>query len=115
MWKTGIAVLGMATLCLGMSIAEAQQGREEMPTAAEVYLGKVTELGRAAGGTPAGVRTPVSYDGEGEVDGRRCYLFTVYADLPDRYERLGSYAAGKDGNAYYRLDVLTGEYRRLKP
>ena len=115
MWKrAGIATLGTVVLCLGLSIAAAQQTGGEMPAAAETYLGKLTEYGRADGETPADVRTTVSYDGEDKVNGRRCYLFTVYAALPDRYERLGSYAVGKDGKDYYRLDVVTDEYHPMQ-
>jgi hypothetical protein len=62
---------------------------------------------------PPDVERNVAYNGTEAVDGKDCYSFTVYADLPDRYENLGIYLKQIDDEVYYFYNIAADEYVRI--
>ncbi|MDD4700919.1 MAG: hypothetical protein PHI96_01740 [Desulfovibrio sp.] len=100
----------LACLCL-MTAAVAQEA--DMPPEATAQLERVLHDVRQKG-IAQSVRLVVRYSGEATVQGRPCYSMTVYADGPERYENVGTYAVSRDGKTLYKYDVVEDSYTRIQ-
>jgi hypothetical protein len=85
----------------------------EMPSEAEKSLAGVLLISESIVPTDTLVKRLVKYDGAESADGADFYRFTVYADSPERLERLGTFRKKVGSEAYYFYEAVGDEYKRI--
>jgi hypothetical protein len=106
---------GANTWSLEWIQVETGEGDEmsEMPEEAEKSLAGVLLISESIVPTDTPVKRLVKYDGAESVDGTDFFQFTVYADSPERLERLGTFRKKAGSETYYFYEVVGDEYKRI--
>jgi hypothetical protein len=89
-------------------------GGVECPPEAENAFAAILLISQSIAPTDSeDITRQVAYNGIEKIDGSDCYSFTVYSDLSDRYETLGTYFKKLGEEVYYYYDAVNDTNKRV--